>query len=253
MKKRVISILSVMILAIAVLFYVETQFTSNTENKEAQSEDVNNGTLENSNHEEEKKSKQLDDKYFANMNEQINIKTTVKEESGEYSVEVTDAVLTKDISAYASKLDSPYFYTKQLEQYVNDAGVYGEGAYYMVVTIEIGNPNEGIRDILVPGDFWMQYFNSNTVEGNVSNREYDEFTRGVVIDGMNASAKGHVQLNKGDHCTAVLIASITDEKREKLQKEEKSMYLTMGSSYIQYIPNDDNRVKFVKLDFRYEG
>jgi hypothetical protein len=253
MKKRIISIMCVILFAIAVILFVEGQFLDKSEQQVSELGNSDNVISENSDHSAEKQSKQLDEKYFVDMNEETSLKTTNKDDNEEYSIKVTDAVMTKDVGEYSSKFESPYYYTDKFKQYVNDEGVYGEGAYYIVVTVEISNYNDGVRDILVPGGFMMEYFNSNAVEGNNLNREYDEFVRGVVIDGSKISSKGHVQLKKGEHCTAVLIYSITDEKLEQMKQEDKSMYLTLGENYIQYIPNDDNRVRFIKMNFKLEG
>lgn len=254
MKKKVVSIIVVLIFAIAILVALQNKMlqkkskedTGLVSHVETQTigRNKNNATTD---------KKVLDASYLPQMQEEFIVSNASPTDSGNYSMEITDACLTRNVNQYSSKFDSPYYYNNVLSQFVDSNGIYGEGAYYIVVTAEITNTGDGTRELLIPGNYWIYFMDGKLVDGDVKNQQYSEIQKGVVIDGNNSvSAKGHFKLEHGEKCSIVLISSITEEKLVEYEQDGKSIYISAGNIYIKNIPNDENKVKFIKLNFRYE-
>ena len=208
MKKKLVSIVAVVALAVSVVFTIQSKMQSRQGTGVPSEQQITTAVDKKSGDEK----MVLNQSYFKQMNELFEVTNSIVTDDRRYSIRVTDAIYTRSISEYSSKLSSPYYYDDDLLKYVNEDGTYNEGAYYIVVKLELTNTGEGAMEILVPGSFRLYFLEGNTVESgsNFKNQPTWELTRGLIVGGSgNLSDKGYLLLEQNQSSSVILITSRT--------------------------------------------
>ncbi|MGN0327610.1 MAG: hypothetical protein ACI4D4_01385 [Lachnospira sp.] len=197
----------------------------------------------------------LDNNYFGRMGEEITVVNLLpSDRDSEYKIKVTDAKLLKNATEFQSGLGEDIYYSKDYSGFLIGDNTFGDGAYHFIVTVEIINDSDTTRELLVPGGFNIEFISSEAnIGSSAKDRISNEICYGIILDGELTSQKGHIFVEPGMSTTVELMTVFTQSMLDKYKEKGLSPYLCVGSSYISRIPNDGNRVKFVRLEFNYEG
>jgi len=195
------------------------------------------------------KSEKLVASYFYKMNEDIVFLSDFnKMHQGELILNVTDAYLTRDLSDFNHLLEAGegYYLNRDIAVYADNNKVFFDRYYYGVVIVNVKNDNQEAVELLLPGNF--SYMSAKRGEVYKDQLDKKEFLYAVLLEGKNqTSVKGELLIEPGEQYSFALLSVFDEEKAENIQN---TYYLGTALAYKQSIPNDDNRIKLVELNFR---
>ena len=254
--KKIISAICILIFCVTLMIMIKNKIFlnsyANESEKSASAVNSEVATQEKQSGEKKYKSvskgdKVLDETYLHAMNEDVYVTSSDGEEM---CINVYDAYLTRDISEYQGLLEEPCYYQEEMKNHLDKSGVFIDDYYYIVTFVKIKNIGDTQGECLIPGLFSYVYIKDGVTEAQPASlvARY-----AVKLSGNGRiNSQGHLFSEPGEIDTFALINIRSENELNRFKEEGKDCYLTTTDSEIKYIPNDENQVKFIKLDFRIE-